>query len=84
MWINYLCISYVFFVVDIFTRSFDDFVSMKFLIAVLLTLEIFANFPVYSALPFYLKLESSEMTGKFAVKLPRNDFATKLHLSVII
>ena len=59
MWINYLCISYVLFV-DIFTRSFDDLISMKFLIAVslpaslfiptsprLLTLEIFANLRVY-------------------------------------
>ena len=30
--VNYLCISYVLFV-DISTRSFDDFVSMNFLIA---------------------------------------------------
>ena len=36
MQINCLCISYV-FVVDIFTRSFDDFISMKFLIAVFLS-----------------------------------------------
>ena len=35
MQINYLCISYVLFV-DIFTKSFDDFISMKFLIAVFL------------------------------------------------
>ena len=35
MYINCLCIPYVFFV-DIFTRSFDDFISMKFLIAVFL------------------------------------------------
>ena len=33
MSINYLFISYV-LSVDIFTRSFDDFISMKFLIAV--------------------------------------------------
>ena len=33
MSINYLCISYVLFV-DIFPRSFDDFISVKFLIAV--------------------------------------------------
>ena len=33
--VNYLCIPYVLFV-DIFTRSFDDFVSMKFLNAVFL------------------------------------------------
>ena len=30
MQINYLCIPYVLFV-DIFTRSFDDFISLKFL-----------------------------------------------------
>ena len=35
MLINYLCISYVLFV-DIFTKSFDGFISMKFLIAVFL------------------------------------------------
>ena len=63
MQINYLCISYVPFV-DIFTRSFDDFISVKFLIAVffpaspfqppcLLTLEIFANLLVYCTLPVY-------------------------------
>ena len=87
MQINYLCISYVLFV-DIFTRSFDDFISMKFLIAVFLSAfpfvptSLFINFEdfcqpprllhpprllfwpqfaslsVYSALPFYLKLES--------------------------
>ena len=63
--INYLCISYVLFV-DIFPRSFDDFISMKFLITVflpasclfqppgLLTLvEIFANLPVYCTIPVY-------------------------------
>ena len=32
---NYLCISYVLFV-DIFTRSFDDLISVKFLIVVFL------------------------------------------------
>ena len=87
MQINYLCISYV-FVVDIFTRSFDDFISIQFLIAVFLSASpfiptsLFINFgdfcqpprllhpprllfwpqfaslSVYSALPFYLKLES--------------------------
>ena len=31
---NYLCISYVLFV-DIFTRSFDDLISVKFLIVFL-------------------------------------------------
>ena len=66
--VNYLRISYVLFV-DIFTRSFDDFISMKFLIVVsnevskflvsncqpprLLTLEIFSNLPVYCTLPIY-------------------------------
>ena len=77
---NYLCISYVLFV-DIFTRSFDDFISLKFLIVFLpaspftkiedfcqpprlmdpprlLFQPKFASVTVYSALPFYLKLES--------------------------
>ena len=82
MQINYFCISYVLFV-DILTRSFDDFISVKFLIAVFLPVSPFINFgdfcqpprllhplrllfwlkfarfPVYSALPFYLKLETS-------------------------
>ena len=35
MQMNHFCNSYVSFV-DIFTRSFDDFISMKFLIAVFL------------------------------------------------
>ena len=64
MQINFLCISYV-LLVDIFTRSFDDFIPMKFLIALflratrsfqaprLLTLEVFANLPVYCTLPVY-------------------------------
>ena len=84
MQINYLCISYVLFV-DIFTRSFDDFISMKFLIAVflpaslfiptcpfinfgdfchprrLLFLPKFSSLLLYSALPFYLKLDSRWM-----------------------
>ena len=61
---NYLCTSYVLFV-DIFARFFNDFISMKFLIAMflpaslfiqtscLLTLKIFANLPVYCTLPDY-------------------------------
>ena len=40
---NYLCISYVLFV-DIFTRLFDDFISMKFLIALFLLASPFINF----------------------------------------
>ena len=61
MWINYLCISYVLFVY-IFIRSFDDFISMKFLIEILqplrlLTLEIFANFPFYCTLLFIILAE---------------------------
>ena len=83
---------YVLFV-DILTRWFDDFISMKFLIAVFLpaspcipTTSPFINFenfcqpprllhpllllfwpkfvslPVYSTLPFYLKLESRRIT----------------------
>ena len=64
MQINYLCISYVLFA-DIFTRPFDDFISMKFLIAVFLpaspfiptfpfiNFEDFSNLPVYCTLPVY-------------------------------
>ena len=44
MYINYLCISYVLFA-DIFTRSFDEFISMKFLSAVFL--------PPYPFIPTY-------------------------------
>ena len=70
MQINYICIFYVLFV-DIFTRSFDDFISVKFLIAAfcqtpyllqpprLLFWPKFASLPVYSALPFCLKFESN-------------------------
>ena len=47
MYINCLCISHVLFV-DIFTRSFDDFISIKFLIAV-----FFASLPVYCTLLVY-------------------------------
>ena len=60
MQINYLCISYLLFV-DIFTKSFDDFISMNavfspaslffFQPARLLTSEIFASLPVYCTLP---------------------------------
>ena len=57
MQINCLCISYV-FVVDIFTRSFDDFISMKFLIAVFLSASPFILFIIitiyyYNYLLFY-------------------------------
>ena len=60
----YLCISYVLFVY-IFTRLFNDFISMNFLIAVffpvspfipmspLLTWEIFANLSIHCNLPIY-------------------------------
>ena len=44
MQINYLCISFVVFFADIFTRLFDDFISMKFLIAVFLPASPFVNF----------------------------------------
>ena len=94
MQINYFCICYVLFV-DIFTRSSDDFISMKFLTAVFLPASPFiptspfinfgdfcqpprllhlprllfwlklASLPVYSALPFYLKLESTNVTVLF-------------------
>ena len=76
MSINYLFISYV-LSVDIFTRSFDDFISMKFLIAVflpassfiatprLLTLEIFANFSVYWTLPFIILAEIRQPPRSF-------------------
>ena len=86
MQINYLCTSYVLFV-DIFTRSFDDFISMKFLIAVFLPASPYINFgdfwqpprlifwlkfaslPVYSALPFYLKLENNIIDRFLTFKL---------------
>ena len=46
MQINCFCISYVIFV-DIFTRSFDSFISMKILIAVFLPASLFIpTFPV--------------------------------------
>ena len=45
MQINYLCISF-YFLVDIFTRLFDDFISIKFLIAVFLpTSSFIAPYP---------------------------------------
>ena len=59
MQINYLCISYVLFV-DIFTKSFDDFITMNAVFSPaspfsptcrLLTSEIFANLSVYCTLP---------------------------------
>ena len=63
MLINHLCI-YVLFV-DIFTRSFNDFISTNLPISVylqahplfqplrLLTLQVFASLPVYCTLPVY-------------------------------
>ena len=60
--------------VDIFTRSFDDFISTKFLIAVfchpprILFWPKFASLPAYFALPFNLKLESKwETPVKFVL-----------------
>ena len=65
MYISYFCISYVLFV-DVFTRSFDRFISMKFLIAAFLPVspfiptfpfinfgDFFDNLPVYCTLPVY-------------------------------
>ena len=48
--INYLCISYVLFV-DIFTRSFDDFILMKFPIAVFFPASPFITFGDFCQLP---------------------------------
>ena len=53
--INYLCISYVLFV-DIFTRSFDDFILMKFPIAVFFPASPFITFGDFCQLPRYCTL----------------------------
>ena len=78
MLINVMLIKKEIFFVAVSTRPFDDFISMKFLIAVFLQASLFINFgdfyqpphllfwlkfaslPAYSALPFFLKLESSK------------------------
>ena len=65
MYINCLCIPYVFFV-DIFTRSFDDFVSMKFLIAVFLPASPFINFADFCQPPRLLHPPCLLFWPKFA------------------
>ena len=68
MQINYICIFYVLFV-DIFTRSFDDFISVKFLIAVFLPVSPFINFGDFCQPPRLLHPPRLLLWPKFA-RLP--------------
>ena len=65
MQINYLCISYVLFV-DIFTRSFDGFISMKFKIVVFLRTSPFINFGDFYQAPRLLHPSHLLFWPKFA------------------